>query len=229
MNLHFLVLPTCMLLLAACSSKKEEVLSSPLAAPAEEEELAYIPTYSKGVLAGWPKGRALDRHDTSRVRLDEQVHAYHVGRLPSHDRQEMHEAHTVYRVEQNARWDTRLPATPMQSRGVLLGIVEPSRNEVPKTTLIEQERQSLLAKSRQLEITMTRLNGLQGQLEKKLAAYDETEKKARDLELEIARTLTEKNDAKALLKAADERIKELEAQERMRINSSNQSLLGPKK
>ncbi|MES2593942.1 MAG: hypothetical protein V4662_01330 [Verrucomicrobiota bacterium] len=229
MNLHFLIIPACMLLLAACSSKEEEVLTSPLAAPADEEELAYIPTYSKGVLAGWPKGRALDKHDTSRVRLDEQVHAYHVGRLPSHDRQEMHEAHTVYRVEQNARWDTRLPATPMQSRGVLLGIVEPSRNEVPKTTLIEQERQSLLAKSRQLEITMTRLNGLQGQLEKKLAAYDETEKKAQGLELEIARTLAEKNEAKALLKAADERIKELEAQERLRINSSNQSLLGPKK
>ncbi|GEP42095.1 hypothetical protein [Brevifollis gellanilyticus] len=226
MNLHFLIIPASILLLASCSSRKEdEVLTSPLAAPAEEEELAYIPTYSKSVLAGWPKGRSLDKHDTSRVRLDEQVHAYHVGRLPSHDRQEMHEAHTVYRLEQNARWDTRLPATPMQSRGVLLGIIEPSRNEVPKTTLIEQERQSLLAKSRQLEITMTRLNGLQGQLEKKLAAFDETEKKARDLELEIARTLAEKNEAKAALKAAEERIRELDARERLRVNSSNQSLL----
>lgn len=226
MNLHFLIIPASILMLASCSSRKEdEVLTSPLAAPAEEEELAYIPTYSKSVLAGWPKGRSLDKHDTSRVRLDEQVHAYHVGRLPSHDRQEMHEAHTVYRLEQNARWDTRLPATPMQSRGVLLGIIEPSRNEVPKTTLIEQERQSLLAKSRQLEITMTRLNGLQGQLEKKLAAYDETEKKARDLELEIARTLAEKNEAKAALKAAEERIRELDARERLRVNSSNQSLL----
>lgn len=229
MNLHVLILPACAFLLASCSSKEEKVLTTPLAAPGEEEELAYIPTYSKGVLAGWPKGRSLDKHDVSRVRLDEQVHAYHVGRLPSHDRQEMHEAHTVYRVEQNSRWDTRLPATPMQSRGVLLGIVEPSRNEVPKTTLIEQERQSLLAKSRQLEITMTRLNSLQAQLEKKLASYDETEKRAQELEAEISRTLAEKNETKAELKAANERIKEMEAQERLRINSSSQSLLGPKK
>jgi peptidoglycan hydrolase CwlO-like protein len=76
---------------------------------------------------------------------------------------------------------------------------------------------------------MTRLNGLQAQLEKKLAAYDETEKRAQELEAEISRTLAEKNETKAELKAANERIKEMEAQERLRINSSSQSLLGPKK
>lgn len=229
MNLHSLLIPACALLLVSCASKEKEKLSTPLAAPLEEEELAYIPTYSKSVLADWPKGRSLDPHDRSRVRLDEQVHAYHVGRLPSHDRQEMHEAHTVYRLEQNARWDTRLPATPMQSRGVLLGIIEPSRNEVPKTTIIEQERQALLAKSRQLEITMTRLSALQAQLEKRLAAYDETEQKAKELEAQIQSTLAERNQAQFELKAAKEKIQELEDAERFRLKSSSQGLLIPKK
>jgi len=225
----WLAASACALLMASCSSREEEVLDTPLAAPAEEEELAYVPTYSKEVLAGWPKGRSLNPYDISRVRLGEQVHSYHVGRLPSSDRQEMHEAHTVYRLEQNARWDTRLPGTPMQSKGVLLGIVEPSRNEVPKTTVIEQERQALLAKSRQLELTMTRLGALQGQLEKKLSEYDETEKRAQELELEIARVVSERNQKDLDLKAAKEKIAEMDAAERMRMKSSSQGFLVPKK
>lgn len=225
----WLAASACALWMASCSSREDEVLDTPLAAPAEEEELAYVPTYSKGVLAGWPKGRSLNPHDISRVRLGEQVHSYHVGRLPSDDRQEMHEAHTVYRLEQNSRWDTRLPATPMQSKGVLLGVVEPSRNEVPKTTVIEQERQALLAKSRQLELTMTRLATLQGQLEKKLAAYDETEKKAQELEVEIARVVAERNQKDLELQGTKAEIEELKAAERMRMKTSGQGFLAPKK
>lgn len=218
-----------LLLFTSCKSSKEEANEDPLAFPGEEEETAYIPTYSKSVLAGWPKGRALDPTDISRVRLGEQVHAYHVGRLPSHDRQEMHEAHTVYRLEQNAKWDTRLPATPMDSRGVVLGIIDPARNEVPKTVLIEQERQSLLAKSRQLELTMTRLTSLQADLEKRRAKFDEAQQTNTALQQELQANLQARTTAEESLKQARARIEELEDAERFRLKTSSQGLILPKK
>ncbi len=217
-----------LLFITSCKSSKE-ANEDPLAFPGEEEEIAYIPTYSKSVLAGWPKGRALDSTDVSRVRLGEQVHAYHVGRLPSHDRQEMHEAHTVYRLEQNAKWDTRLPATPMDSRGVVLGVIDPARNEVPKTTLIEQERQSLLAKSRQLELTMTRLTSLQADLEKRLAKFDEVQQTNVTLQQELQTNLQARSAAEEGLKQAKARIEELEDAERFRLKTSSQGLIVPKK
>ncbi len=214
-------------LLASCASKDKVQLSDdPLAFPLQEQEPAYIPTYSKTVVAGWPKGRALDPYDRSRVRLDEEVHAYHVGRLPSRDRREMHEAHTVYRVEQDARWDTRLPATPMESRGVVLGIVDPARNEVPKSSLIEQERQSLMAKTQSLQITMTQLNSLQRDLEKKRGQFDDAEKEAKEIQAYLAKTLQERDAVNTQLEKAKERIEELEEGERLRVRSSSQGFGG---
>lgn len=210
------------LLLAACSSQEVSLPDDPLAFPVQEQEPAYIPTYSTKVVKGWPKGRSLDPHDSSRVRLDEEVHAYHVGRLPSRDRREMHEAHTVYRVEQDARWDTRLPATPMESRGVVLGVVEPSRNEVPKTSIVEQERQSLLAKTQALQATMTRLNSLQRDLEKKKAEFEEAEEESKQIQTYLAQTIQQRNELQEQLKKASERIDELEESERLRIRSSPQ-------
>src|SRR3569623_559165 len=107
------LLPSSLLLLAvamsACSSSHK----------AKPKDVAYdgtmqagldIPSYTRNALDGWPEGRRVDPYDTSRVRYPEDVHSYEVGRLPSRDRREMHEAHTVYRVEQSNRWDQRLPA-----------------------------------------------------------------------------------------------------------------------
>lgn len=216
-------------LLAACSSQEVALPDDPLALPAPEQEPAYIPTYSKTVVAGWPKGRALDPHDRSRVRLDEEVHAYHVGRLPSKDRREMHEAHTVYRLEQNARWDTRLPATPMDSRGVVLGIVEPSRNEIPTSTLVEQERQSLAAKSQSLQATMTRLNSLQKDLEKKRREFEDAEKEAQEVQTYLAKTIQERDQTAAQLELTRARVKELEEAESLRVRSSSQGFDSIKK
>lgn len=217
-------------LLSACSSSEEVSLpDDPLALAAPEQEPAYIPTYSKTVVAGWPKGRGLDPHDRSRVRLDEEVHAYHVGRLPSKDRREMHEAHTVYRVEQDARWDTRLPATPMDSRGVVLGIVEPSRNEVPTSTLVEQERQALASKSQSLQATMTRLNSLQKDLEKKRKDFEQAEEEAKQIQTYLAKTIQERDQAAALLEQTQARVKELEEAESLRVRSSSQGFDSTKK
>ncbi|MEN3940319.1 hypothetical protein WJU23_03420 [Prosthecobacter sp. SYSU 5D2] len=217
-------------LLASCASEKEPALpDDPLAFPVEEQEPAYIPTYSKTVVAGWPKGRSLDPHDQSRVRLDEEVHAYHVGRLPSRDRREMHEAHTVYRVEQDARWDTRLPATPMDSRGVVLGIVEPSRSAVPSTTLIEQERQSLMAKTQSLTITMAKLGTLQKDLEKKRLAFEEAEEESKEIQTYLSKTIQERDQARTELEQVKTRLEELEDAERLRLRSSSQGFGSSKK
>lgn len=217
-------------LLVSCASKEELALpDDPLAFPVEEQEPAYIPTYSKSVVGGWPKGRAMDPYDQSRVRLDEEVHAYHVGRLPSKDRREMHEAHTVYRVEQDGRWDTRLPATPMDSRGVVLGIVEPSRTAIPNSTLIEQERQSLVAKTQALQTTMTKLSNLQRELEKKRLAFDDAEKESKEIQAYLAKTIQERDQTSAQLEQAKARIEELEENERLRVRSSSQGFGNSKK
>ena len=226
-----LALATSGVLLASCASKDPSLSDDPLIAPQFEQEPAYIPTYSKEVVAGWPKGRGLEPYDQSRVRMDEHVHAYHVGRLPSKDRREMHEAHTVYKLEQGARWDTRLPATPMDSRGVVLGIVEPSRNAVPDSVLVEQERQSLAAKAQALEATMTKLNALQSDLEKKRLDFENTAKEAKDIEAYLAKTIQERDEIKASLEQLKARNEELEENERLRVRSSSQgfSTSGKKK
>lgn len=217
-----LTLATAGVLLASCASQDPALSDDPLIAPQPEQELAYIPTYSKTVVDGWPKGRSLDPHDRSRVRLNEEVHAYHVGRLPSKDRREMHEAHTVYRVEQGPRWDTRLPATPMDSRGVVLGIIEPSRNAVPDSVLIEQERQSLTAKAQALEATMTRLTALQRDLEKKRIEFENSAKEAKDIQTYLAKTMQERDEARVMLEQLKTRNEELEEMARLSARSSSQ-------
>ncbi len=214
-------------LLSACRSSNS-LSDDPLIYPEQEQESAFIPTYSKNVVAGWPKGRSLDARDVSRVRLDEQVHAYHLGRLPSHDRQEMHEAHTVYRVEQNPRWDTRLPATPMDSRGVVLGIRDPSRKEIPDDDLIKQERQALAAKSDALRKSMSDLEVLRDGLLKKKEEFKKAEEDVTEVQNFLAKTLQERNALEAQLKQAQERINEMEEAERLRIRNSSQNLV-PKK
>ncbi len=217
-----LALATAGVLLASCASKEPAFSDDPLIAPQPEQEIAYIPTYSKTVVDGWPKGRSLDPHDRSRVRLNEEVHAYHVGRLPSKDRREMHEAHTVYRVEQGPRWDTRLPTTPMDSRGVVLGIIEPSRNAVPDSVLIEQERQSLTAKAQALEATMTRLTTLQHDLEKKRVEFENSAKEAKDIQTYLAKTMQERDEARVMLEQLKTRNEELEEMARLSSRSSSQ-------
>lgn len=214
-------------LLSSCRSS-DPMSDDPLIYPEQEQESAYIPTYSKNVVAGWPKGRSLDPLDASRVRLDEQVHAYHLGRLPNHDRSEMHEAHTVYRLEQYARWDTRLPATPMDSRGVVLGIRDPARKEIPDDDLVKQERQALAAKSDALRKSMADLEAIRASLLKKKTEFQKAEEEMENVREYLAKTLQERAQFKEQLEQAEQRIKELDEAERLRLRSSSQSLV-PKK
>lgn len=217
------------LVLSACGSSKVELPDDALVRPPEEQELAYIPTYSKNAMAGWPKGRALSPYDVSRVRLGEQVHSYHLGRLPSHDRQQMHEAHTVYRLEQEGRWDTRLPATPMDSRGVVLGVIDPARKDIPDDTVILQERQALAAKSAAMRKKMTELDLLGVELLKKKNEFEKTKEDMTALTEHLQKVTQERANAQAQLKQAEARIEELEEAERFRIRSSSQGLVPSKK
>lgn len=216
------------LVLAACGSSQVELPDDALVRPPEEQEPAYIPTYSKTVVAGWPKGRGLSPYDASRVRLNEQVHAYHLGRLPSHDRQEMHEAHTVYRLEQEARWDTRLPATPMDSRGVVLGVIDPARKDVPDDTFIAQERQALVKKSAEMRVKMAELDMLGKQLQDKKHEFEKTKEDMTSLTEQLQKVLQERAGFEAQLKDAEARIKKMKEDENFRILSSKQNFV-PKK
>ena len=213
--------------LVSCQSKDPELSDEPLVRPYDDQELARVPTYSKTVVQGWPRGRALDPRDISRVRLGEEVHSYHVGRLPSENRQEMHEAHTVYRVEQDARWDTRLPATPMDSGGVVLGITEPSRDSVPQDAVISQERQRLAKMALNLQDSMTKLDGLRRDLEAKSKAFDQTKEEAAQIQVYLAETRAERDELAEQLKRAQERLKELEQQ--MSLYDTGPSSFGSRK
>lgn len=172
--------------LASCSSRKPKDIIY-------DEDLQGtldIPSYTRNALDGWPEGRKVNPYDASRVRLPEQVHAYEIGRLPSRDRREMHEAHTVYRVEQSERWDQRLPATPMSSHGVLLGIREPSHDPVPKDQVVASERARQANLTRQIEERVEVLKERGAQIEAFLASAPDKNKTI--TELQRSKEMTEK-------------------------------------
>jgi hypothetical protein len=173
MKSRFVILMLALTALNACSKKKDPRSISydeNLQAPMD------IPSYTRNALDGWPEGRKLDPHDASRVRIPENVHTYHLGRLPSRDRREMHEAHSVYRIGQSATWDQRLPATPMASRGVVLGIREPSHDPVPKDQIITSERERQSQITAQLEQRLLALTQKQQEIEAFLASAPDKNK-----------------------------------------------------
>lgn len=177
-----------------------------------------IPSFTRNALGDWPEGRKLDPYDTTRVRVPESVHSYHVGRLPSYDRREMHEAHTVYRIEQSPRWDQRLPATPMESRGVVFGIREPSHKPVPQDEIVANERSRQLSLSAKIENQLADISSKQKKLDAFLASAPDKNKTIAELQqsrqkleldlataqsevVELKRKLQELEDEKAIQEA----------------------------
>jgi hypothetical protein len=174
-----------------------------------------IPSYTRNALDGWPEGRRVDPYDTSRVRLPEEVHAYEVGRLPSRDRREMAEAHTVYRVEQNNRWDQRLPATPMSSRGVVLGIREPSHDPVPKDEIVATERQHQLQITAQLQEKIQQLNAKQEQIEAFLASAPDKNKTIAELQQQNAKAQKDLADLREEYRRTKDDLREMKERQAM--------------
>jgi hypothetical protein len=174
-----------------------------------------IPSYTRNALDGWPEGRKVDPYDVSRVRLPEEVHSYEVGRLPSRDRREMHEAHTVYRVEQTARWDQRLPATPMASRGVVLGIREPSHSPVPVDQIVADERKRQAELSTQLQERIALLDVKREQIETFLASAPDKNKTIVELQQQKAKSEKELTELKEEFRKAKDDLREIKERQAM--------------
>ncbi len=202
-------------MLCQCSSSKKKKPDSFYLDDGMEVPKA-IPSYSRNLLEGWPEGRKLAPNDASRVRFPDEIHAYYVGRLPSPDRREMDEAHTVYRVEQTARWDQRLPATPMTSNGVVLGIHEPSHSPVPADQVVANERARQLIISERMSQQEVQLAELQKRASKMLAEAPDVRRQIADiqvqkaaLEADLAQTREAYQKAQAQI-AEYERLRRLE-------------------
>lgn len=174
-----------------------------------------IPSYTRNALDGWPEGRKVDPYDASRVRLPEEVHSYHVGRLPSRDRREMHEAHSVYRVEQTAQWDQRLPATPMASRGVVLGIREPSHSPVPPDKVIEVERTRQAELTGQIEQRVASLKSRENQIEAFLASAPDKNKTIAELQMQKAQSEKELADLREEYRKVKDDLREMKERQAM--------------
>jgi hypothetical protein len=208
-RLLHITLPVLIVLLSACSAKKpKDVVFDP-----DSQGTLPIPSYTRNALDGWPEGRKVDPYDSSRVRHADNVHAYQVGRLPSGDRREMHEAHTVYRVEQSARWDQRLPATPMESSGVILGIREPSNNPVPADQIIANERSRQLALSKQYQDRLDELKQQQKKLDDFLASAPDKSKAIDELQKQRAEATDKISKLEAELTQKNGKLKEYEDKE----------------
>ncbi|HSI63891.1 MAG TPA: hypothetical protein VLE43_12255 [Candidatus Saccharimonadia bacterium] len=208
--------PLALLLMAALSACKST--------PEKPEDISYdetlqgtlqIPSYTRNALDGWPEGRKIDPYDVSRVRHPEEVHTYHIGRLPTHDRREMHEAHSVYRVEQSARWDQRLPATPMASRGVVLGIREPEHDPVPKDSVVNAERVRQIELSGQLEKRVALLRDKQEQIEAFLASAPDKNKTIAELQQQNAKAQSELSAVKEENRKAQDELREIKERQAM--------------
>jgi len=199
-------------LLAACSAKKKP---DDIAYDDKLQGTLAIPSYTRNALDGWPQGRKVDPYDVTRVRFPEHVHTYHVGRLPSRDRREMHEAHSVYRVEQTAKWDQRLPATPMASRGVVLGIREPAYDPVPKDQVVANERSKQLQFSEELRTRLAQLAEKQQKLDTYLATAPDKNKTINELATGKAKAEQDLATVQSELKKLKDQLREIKEQQAM--------------
>lgn len=148
----------CLLCLSSCSSWREVPASFPdriFESPAEQQaqaarqqETIAFNRFNREDLGGYPVGRPLDRYDKGRVRFDELITTYYKGRTPSRDRRTMTEAHRIYEVHSDAKWDMRLKGTPRDSLGKVLGVTDPKLNPLSREESVKAElnRQKELTK-----------------------------------------------------------------------------------
>lgn len=148
-------------------------------------------------------GRTLGTAQSVTVRHGEVIKAYPIGRyVDPGSRKVMHEAHTLYRIEQSPRWNLTKPRS---------GPADPARNPAPvaeQTTArdeltieLNRQRQATQAVTRSGEAVTARLKELGAALERTQAMAQQN--------------LRLQEDQKALQR----RLEELEA--RFRENSSN--------
>lgn len=122
--------------------------------------------------------RHLDREDARRVRHPESVRTYYKGRTLDKDRLTMNEAHRVYRVENQSRWDLRPLNSQLDSPGYPTGLFDETVRTVSDDSIVTAERSrlkamegKLVARQASIEILIDQLKGAREQQEDNSESY----------------------------------------------------------
>jgi len=177
--------------------------------------------YNREKMGGYPQGKTLSRHDAQRVRYAEHVHTYHVGRLPSADRRRMAEAHRVYEIRQDGRWDQRLPVAMRDSTGVVLGVQPSNVRPMNHDARIRSERKRQAEISASLRASQKRIAMLEADMRKKVSGYRDSSEIVEGLKKLLRREITNKNKLESELQKSRREIERLQhANETLRKNKS---------
>lgn len=166
--------------------------------------------YNREKTGGWPQGKALSRYDAERVRYTEHVHTYHVGRLPSPDRRRMSEAHRVYEIRQDGRWDQRLPVAMRDSTGVVLGVQPANVKPMNNDSRIRAERKRQAEISAALRASHERIAVLEAEMRKKVTGYRDSSEIVDGLKKLLQREIERKKKLESDLQAAKREVLRLQ-------------------
>lgn len=112
-----------------------------------------------------PVGRTLSRSEAPHVRQDEIIKAYPIGRyVDPRSRKVMHEAHTVYRIEQSSRWNLSRSAASPRTSLPSSQIPAPSRDEL--MVELNRQRQATQSVMQSGEAVSSKLKELTGALQR---------------------------------------------------------------
>jgi len=135
----------------------------------------------------------------------------------------MSEAHTVYKVERSAKWDQRMPATPMRSRGPVLGIREPSSRPIPYSQVIRTEQRRQAALSNDIAKTQERMLKLEDQMRDRMSQYADSSGKVQAMQSKLDKLTAEKLAAEEELRQSKASLEE--AEEKIGLLQMNQSAM----
>jgi len=100
-------------------------------------------------------GTDLDQNNIEKVRLNESLKAYPVGRyIDPKDPDVMHEAHVVYRREAGANWNLNPNAPTVVPLGPVLAVADPAKTPGP----LPAELESKMAQQNQLVASLIEQN-----------------------------------------------------------------------
>ncbi|MEZ5325841.1 MAG: hypothetical protein R3F19_12365 [Verrucomicrobiales bacterium] len=134
----------------------------------------------------------LKPRDIERVRTDEFVKTYHIGRtVNGRGDSTMHEAHRVYRLEKPSRWNLARDQPPLASTGPVNRVVDSAFKPAPESAAVRAELNHQLELSAGLEQASDELTQMLGKAQRKLAdsatsggAVDQLERQVQALKAE---------------------------------------------
>ena len=172
----------------------------------------HFPTLSPNATRTMPKGRPVGRYEQERVRYNEKVSTYHIGRTVNKDRSEMSEAHKVYKIAQNGRWDKRLRATPKGTLGEIVGVDDVHSRSVHTSSLIQAERRRQQDLSSKLRDSYNRIFEIRQNMELKSASLQGSEPIIKDLKEALTNKHLEASALKFEVEKSNKKIESLEGE-----------------